>query len=53
MTYQTQSAWPSQLAEQVKAAAIIAMTYSGYTPIKISNLNLPHLYMCLQTTIQF
>ena len=28
----------SQLAEQVKATAIIAMTYSGYTPIKISSL---------------
>ena len=28
----------SQLAEQVKAAAIIAMTYSGYTPIKMSSL---------------
>ena len=28
----------SQLAEQVKASAIIAMTYSGYTPIKISSL---------------
>ena len=28
----------SQLAEQVKATAIIAMTYSGYTPIKMSSL---------------